>query len=287
MHTPRRYISKFGYILLLLGVGGGIALTPIALLQHVIWFINDEVMNLLHFPAFFLLACLIPKSHLSNTRVMVAWFLLPIVVELSQWWVGRTCDMVDAIWGVWAMLCAVLWGKPQRYLRVIFLLPYSVAVTHFFVVSLYPVFHLPLVSNMESRLLMAQISNVGEGREKTIDQQWLDAKRSSVLTLSKQKYPWSGIRVGYPWGLDARAYKGLKFELKTEDVPLQIDVKIAGLTKYQLNTKMITKPNWTEIIVEFDKSDLSLDWSKIDHFAVYYASESGPEFIEIDSLMFF
>jgi len=248
---------------------------------------NNEVMNLLHFPACFLLARFIPISHFSSVSIMGAWFFLPIVVELCQWWVGRTCDIVDAIWGVWGIIFGMLWHKLHYSLRTLCLLPYSIVLTKFFVVNLYPLWHLPLVSNMESKLLMAQISNVGERRENTITQKWLQTKRSSVLTLSKQTYPWTGIRVSYPWGADMASYNGLKFKLKSESVPLKIDVKISDNNNYKIKTKEITSTHWTEVLVEFDSSAPSLDWSNIDHFAVYYASENGPEFIEIDNLKFY
>ncbi len=268
-------------------MGVVVALTPVALQQHVIGFMNDEVMNLLHFPAFLLLALLIPKSHLLNTRAIAIWLLLPIVVELLQLWVGRTCDIVDAVWGMYALLCGFAWKKLQWYIRTIYLVPYLMAVIQYLAISVYPLGFLPLVSDMESQLLMTQINNVGEQREDTINQKWLEDKRTFVLILSKQNYPWTGIRVSYPWGINMSSYSGIKFELKTDDTPFQIDVKIAGLNNHQIETKIITTTNWTEVLIDFDKGDLSLDWSHMDHFAIYYSSENGPDNIELDNLRFY
>jgi hypothetical protein len=283
--TPPQYINKYFYIFVLLSLGGGVALTPLALQQHIIGFMNEEVMNLLHFPAFLLIALFIPKSHLISTKAI--WLLLPIAIELLQLVVGRTCDILDAIWGIYAVLCGLAWKSLRWYMRSLCLVPYLIAVSQFVIISLYPLGHLPIVSNMESRLSMAQIKNVGEMREKTIDQYWSESKNSSVLVLSKQNYPWTGIRVNYPWGVNLSDYRGLKFYIKTKDAPFRIDVKIASDEEHKIITKTIKTTSWTEILVDFDKENSSLDWSEVDYFAVYYFSESGPEHVELDSVRYY
>jgi len=284
--TPLPYISRPYYVLGLLGLGVSLALLPMTLLQGEIWFINAEVMNLLHFPAFFLLAHLIPKSHFYSAASIVLWLLLPVLIELCQWWVGRTCDVVDAVWGVWALGGGLLWRKSQLYLRTIVLLPYCLSLTQFIMVHIYPLWHLPTVSNMEDRLLVAQISNVG-AVENTIETKWLKSKGSSVLALTKQSSPWTGVRVAYLWGIDTGPYKGLKFEIKSEITPLEIDVKVADLHSSQIITKTISNTDWTEILVVFDKSEQLINWNHIDHFAVYYATKHGPQLVEIDNLRFY
>lgn len=286
MATPLPYISKPYYVLGLLGLGVSLALLPMELLQGVIWFMNAELMNLLHFPAFFLLAHLIPRSQLSSTGCIVMWLLVPVFIELCQWWVGRTCDVVDAVWGVWALGGGVIWRKSQLYLRMIVLMPYCLSLTQFIMVHIYPLWHLPTVSNMEDRFLVAQISNVG-AVENTIQIKWVKSKGSSVLSLAKQSSPWTGIRVAYPWGIDTGPYKGLKFEMKSGTAPLEIDIKVADLHSSQIKTKTIPSTNWTEVSVEFDKSDQIIDWNHIDHFAVYYVTKHGPQLVEIDSLKFY
>lgn len=250
------------------------------------------LFDLAHFPVFIVLGFLL--SALINRKMsMILLLLLVPFAEALQFYLGRSMDPLDALWGwagifVWYALSSI---RYWLWLALVVFSIYLLTSIH----SLWPhvnsLISIHTIGDFTSNKSLFGWRNIDDSKHPAVELKALESiDESEAIDLALQggalHYPWTGV--SYDWSLPVKLESAstLNFDFFSPRITLDLDIKIVALDgRYNVITRRLMVSGWNSISVPLNQFDVVLESNNIKTISIYYESFNKDRGYQIRELI--
>ena len=160
----------------------------------------NNLLNLLHFPSFFILGFML-TAYVPTKHLVVVLIIIAALIELIQPLIGRSADIVDLLLGSWGVASWYLYQSTIRYSRCMA----DTSIVLFFISTLlilYPKMNGLLYQNQFGDFDIRESSsgwrNIDDTNNPPVELHQLRGQKQWVLKGQELDYPWSGASYDWP-----------------------------------------------------------------------------------------
>jgi len=219
-------------------------------------------------------------------RIVISLMAGMILIELLQYFTGRTASWIDLLLGMTGLLAGIRLGTKWRFLKV---LAWNILFAYLiwaFARALWPV-NTGYVANFDGFAELVSVNQLGsDDFGQLMKKQHRDRRRDAYLRIEEYDYPWIGVRFDYLIPYEMASVKDFQFDLSAHHSIDRIVIKLENSDAKQQFELAVNNNDWKTYSLDLEQSidDKLKRITSVSIFAVNTGRRDA--YFEIDNIKF-